>query len=237
MKRSVQLIACLLLCTVPFLAACGHEHVWEPATCTEPATCSECGETEGEPLGHSWQEATCTTPKTCTVCGETEGEALGHDWIPATHDAPETCSRCGETRGEPLLFDIPQGLTADYQFGEFDTFNSYAYENGLGGTMIWLNCSYEDVSSMDLPEVKQGMQVYFAQATDENGHVWLIELDWNESESIDRYEGLAGHQLCVMGRYEGYSDVYQMPAIAVKMMFDRTTGDLITPTWTPDMGW
>lgn len=27
---------------------------------------------------HQWEEATCTTPKTCTQCGETEGEALGH---------------------------------------------------------------------------------------------------------------------------------------------------------------
>lgn len=27
---------------------------------------------------HKWVDATCTEPKTCTVCGETEGEALGH---------------------------------------------------------------------------------------------------------------------------------------------------------------
>ena len=57
-----------------------HEHSWMEATCTEPKTCSICGETEGEALGHSWIEATCTEPKTCSVCGETEGEALGHDW-------------------------------------------------------------------------------------------------------------------------------------------------------------
>lgn len=29
-------------------------------------------------LGHEWQDATCTEPKTCSVCGSTEGEALGH---------------------------------------------------------------------------------------------------------------------------------------------------------------
>ena len=27
---------------------------------------------------HSWADATCEAPKTCTGCGETEGEALGH---------------------------------------------------------------------------------------------------------------------------------------------------------------
>ena len=31
------------------LTGCGHEHQWTEATGTEPRTCSECGETEGEP--------------------------------------------------------------------------------------------------------------------------------------------------------------------------------------------
>ena len=52
--------------------------------CTETAThcfdseskCLICGYT----CPHSWLDATCTAPKTCTVCGETEGEALGHSY-------------------------------------------------------------------------------------------------------------------------------------------------------------
>ena len=28
--------------------------------------------------GHTWVEATCTEPKTCSVCGATEGEDMGH---------------------------------------------------------------------------------------------------------------------------------------------------------------
>ena len=51
------------------LTGCGHEHKWTEATCTEPKTCTECGKTEGEPLGHKWKEATCTEAKTCSVCG------------------------------------------------------------------------------------------------------------------------------------------------------------------------
>ena len=79
-----------------------HEHEWLDATCTEPKTCTVCGETEGEALGHEWLDATCTEPKTCTVCGETEGEALGHEWLDATCTAPKTCAVCGETEGEAL---------------------------------------------------------------------------------------------------------------------------------------
>lgn len=78
------------------------EHKWTNATCTEPATCSVCGETAGDSLGHKWTDATCAEPKTCTICGETEGEPLGHHWLEATYDAPRTCSICGETDGEPL---------------------------------------------------------------------------------------------------------------------------------------
>ena len=55
-----------------------HEHVWSDATCTEPSKC-ECGETQGEALGHTpGAEATCTTAQTCTVCGAELVAKLGH---------------------------------------------------------------------------------------------------------------------------------------------------------------
>ncbi len=83
--------------------SCKHE--WNEATCTEPKTCSKCGETEGEPLGHRWEDATCTTPKTCAVCGETEGKPLGHspgEWVAEDSTAlggkeVQKCKVCGET--------------------------------------------------------------------------------------------------------------------------------------------
>ncbi|MBQ3571237.1 MAG: hypothetical protein IJA15_00250 [Clostridia bacterium] len=30
---------------------------------------------------HSWTDATCEAPKTCSLCGATEGDALGHDFV------------------------------------------------------------------------------------------------------------------------------------------------------------
>ena len=36
-----------------------HTHAWSDATCTEPAKC-ECGETQGEALGHAFEEGACT---------------------------------------------------------------------------------------------------------------------------------------------------------------------------------
>jgi hypothetical protein len=96
----LTLFMTILLCSG--LTGCGHTHEWKDATCTEPKTCTECGKTEGSPLGHTWTVATCTAPKTCTVCGETEGTALAHTWVEATCTTPKTCTVCGETEGTAL---------------------------------------------------------------------------------------------------------------------------------------
>ena len=79
-----------------------HEHTWTNATCTTAKTCSDCGLTEGEALGHDFDAANCTSPKTCAICDATEGEALGHDMQPATCASASKCSRCSHTEGEAL---------------------------------------------------------------------------------------------------------------------------------------
>lgn len=100
MKRITLIVLALAL--VLALAGCGCDHEWLSATCTSPAACSLCGETEGAPTGHSWLAATCSAPKTCETCGATDGEALPHTWIAATCETPNTCSVCGATDGDAL---------------------------------------------------------------------------------------------------------------------------------------
>lgn len=87
----------LAVSLVFMMTGCCLSHDWQEAVCTEPKTCSKCGETEGEALGHTWEDATCTEPKICSVCQETEGEALGHTLSEATYWEAAVCSVCGET--------------------------------------------------------------------------------------------------------------------------------------------
>ena len=75
-----------------------HEHAWSDATCEEPAKC-ECGETQGEALGHKLADATCTEPAKCTVCNKTLAEALGHSF------AFGKCTRC---EAEDPDYEAPQ---------------------------------------------------------------------------------------------------------------------------------
>ena len=56
------------------------EHVWVEADCLTPKTCSECGATEGEALGHT-EEILAAQDPSCTETGLTEGKK---------------CSACGE---------------------------------------------------------------------------------------------------------------------------------------------
>lgn len=49
---------------------------------------------------HDWVEADCTTPKTCAECGEIEGEALGHTGGTATCRGRAKCDRCKKVYGK-----------------------------------------------------------------------------------------------------------------------------------------
>ena len=109
--KQLTLRISIITCMVLLLTGCGHEHQWTDATCTEPKTCSECGNTEGEPLGHDWVDATCTEPKTCKVCGATEGEPLGHVFEDATCTEAKKCKRCGGVQGEPLGHSVTEWRT------------------------------------------------------------------------------------------------------------------------------
>lgn len=61
---------------------------------------------------HDWADATCVDPKTCSACGVTEGEALGHAygaWVttkqPTENDEgsrQRTCSVCGDVAVETI---------------------------------------------------------------------------------------------------------------------------------------
>ena len=76
--------------------------------------------------GHDWKEATCTDPKTCSRCGDTEGTALGHDfadvWSSDESGHWHVCSRCdakadeaAHTPGAAATETTPQKCTeCDY---------------------------------------------------------------------------------------------------------------------------
>lgn len=72
------------------------KHQWIEADCINPETCSECGKTRGNALGHDFLDATCTEPQICVRCGEKQGKALGHNYGEYIVSKEATCSAYGE---------------------------------------------------------------------------------------------------------------------------------------------
>lgn len=100
-KKILLITPIILVAIIIAIFAFRHEHVWNEATCTAPKTC-ECGEVEGEALGHAWVEADCETAKHCSACSETQGDPLGHTWKEADCETAKTCSTCNQTDGNAL---------------------------------------------------------------------------------------------------------------------------------------
>lgn len=117
-----------------------HQHTWREATCTAPKTC-ECGETEGEALGHDWDTDVCGAPAACQRegCGETV-EALPHDWVNATLTAPKYCAACTQIVMKyddyyPTLFSTSatkEGLTIDGTALKIETVEGKTYFHAKG---------------------------------------------------------------------------------------------------------
>lgn len=156
-KKWLQVICTIILCFI--LTGCGHEHTWVEASCTEPKTCSECGETEGEPLGHSWVEATCAQPKHCSECGVTEGEPLEHTLTEATYQQPATCEVCGATVGEPLQPEFEKyGLTCNAELDIKYPYVIPCYDEGYTTEGKVTFSDYEVFESDETHEAAEGYE-------------------------------------------------------------------------------
>lgn len=75
MKKIISIITMIGLCTT-LLAGCGCRHEWAEADCKNDKTCTNCGQTEGEALGHSMENGACIR------CDVTEAELfLVGNWV------------------------------------------------------------------------------------------------------------------------------------------------------------
>ncbi len=125
MKRKICFLAIFLVFSFCTLTSCKKNnqvctsHTYAAATCTAPKTCTKCGYTEGEPLGHDLVhhekvEANCTTSghnayDTCSRCDYTtfkEIPALGHDWLYDDTYHVNICDRCNTCDGIKYVLNI-----------------------------------------------------------------------------------------------------------------------------------
>lgn len=93
-----------------------------------------------------------------------------------------------------------------YTYGNFDTYNSYAENNGLAGTKIYIKGKVKSVYNYS------GFLCFSIQSED-NGR-WLTY--FKEGGDTDKANNLLDEQeVTCFGEYQGYSDVFQMPTITI----------------------
>ncbi|MDE5566798.1 MAG: endonuclease [Anaeroplasmataceae bacterium] len=107
MKKNIRFFSLLLILLGLFIfTSCDmievHSHDWISATCTEAKTCKECGEKDGNPLGHTGGTASCTHKATCNRCKQEYGDLASHQWKDATCTIAKTCEICNQTEGQAL---------------------------------------------------------------------------------------------------------------------------------------
>ncbi|MBQ8879208.1 MAG: hypothetical protein IJY69_00010 [Clostridia bacterium] len=93
----------------------GDHNPGEPATCTTPQFCLDCGVPLAGALGHDLSEASCTAAAVCqrSECGATVGSPLAHSYSPATCTSPKTCTVCSSTLGTPLAHSYGENWESD----------------------------------------------------------------------------------------------------------------------------
>lgn len=125
-----------------------------------------------------------------------------------------------ENSGEAA--NVPVGFTDGYEKAEFQKFNSYASENGLGGTKIYLYGRMDGIEVIG--DGKESTVV--GTLTDEEGHKWIVHLNLAMMVSDAEYDRIIGKSIVLCGVYEGYSSVRQMPALTMTELCVLDTGDI-----------
>lgn len=120
---------------------------------------------------------------------------------------------------------VDYDFTNGFELAEFSKFNSFASDNGLGGTPIYF------VATLDTVEIfETGTQsdVIVGYLTDVDGHKWLAILDSTILSSKSDYDRMVGKQLIVCGLYDGYSAKTNTPGIQLYKLKVIESGEIKT---------
>lgn len=103
---------------------------------------------------------------------------------------------CGNSSEESIVY------LDGFEKAEYDKFNSYESENGLDGTLI-----YVEGRVVEKENVGDDLALVLQQ---DDGNKWLVGVP--QTKEI---EEINGKSLRIYGEYLGYSDVYDLPSLMV----------------------
>lgn len=155
----ISMLSILML----FLTGCECEHEWSDASCSEPQTCSLCGNTQGMALGHTVDKWVSVSDSTCTENGIEEGVCIAcHEKVTRnTEVAPHTEGEWEITREatENISGEKSIRCTVCGQVLKTDTFTLTAEEIRDRYIESCILCSYDSIAQS--PDEYNGTHAMF----------------------------------------------------------------------------
>ena len=165
-------------------------------------------------------EMTTLQETTATILATTEAELL------KTQNELKTANEKKGLEGieEPSSAEIsmiPSDFIAGYEKAVFEKYNSFASENGLGGSKIYFLCTLDKVEILKA----DGTTSLIGYVTDDTDNKWLVHLHVYPIVSKTSFDSYVGKEVAIRGVYEGYSGVKEMPAIVLDELIVLETGE------------
>ena len=104
----------------------------------------------------------------------------------------------------------------------FSKYNSNASENGLGGTNVYLNCVIDRIEFLDT-DVGKAIIGYI---TDDSQNNWLTLMHTTPLVDKDEYKSIVGKSITLLGVYEGFSSIEQLPVVNLYKLRVDETGEI-----------
>lgn len=118
--------------------------------------------------------------------------------------------------------NIPDNFTDGYGLADFNKFNSNASENGLGGSLIYIEGVVGDIETVNSGDE----ETYFCKVTTDDSKQWLVILNLKIIATKESYTSFVGNKAIICGTYTGYSSVHNMPAMNMVKMFNFSSGEI-----------
>lgn len=116
---------------------------------------------------------------------------------------------CGENKAESMQKEVGESNSIDGFVNatlEYGKFNSYASENGLGGTLIYIEGKVLNQTVLNDSEIP----VLLVVVEQKDGNRWAVSVTSDsEIKEIDKKD------VRIFGTYQGFSDVANLPALTV----------------------
>lgn len=132
-------------------------------------------------------------------CGEKAQEKETDSVNVSKEQGKETDSEKEEP--EPEMID-------GFEKAEYEKFNSYAEENGLDGTNIYIDGVVKERSS-------ENTYIFFV-LEQEDGNQWLVASGREPLRKIKALDSVIGKKVRVFASYMGFSDKFEMPSCHIQ---------------------